>query len=148
MEDTKIRQENRCKTAFVSARTIARFFDAADIPHDSIEVPRFKDLPKGYEVRSVYFDHMRQGFVFLLYHPSWPVLGETAYVPEAYGGFIRDTERVRLARAEPRAVTVAHDDAGKPIMLDDVRANPGLLAEVKKRQTRSEHEAMMEFFKK
>ena len=57
-------------------------FNAASIPRDFVSVPRFRGLPEGYEVLHVHNDFGRNGFVFTLYHPSWPEVEEGHVIPE------------------------------------------------------------------
>jgi acyl dehydratase len=78
---TNDREERRWQMVYVSPQEIARVFDVATRPVDGVSIPRFKDLPVGYEIVHVHLDAAAQRFIFVIYHPSWRALGETEQVP-------------------------------------------------------------------
>lgn len=62
--------ENRVKLYFVSEeevlRTCLRSFP------DSMVVTRHKELPVGYQILRVEHDYDRRGFLFMVFHPTFP----------------------------------------------------------------------------
>ena len=64
--------ESRFKYLYVSDRLIMQMVEGL-YECDCIKLPNFKDLPEGYAVVAVEYDFSRQGFVFKIYHPSFPI---------------------------------------------------------------------------
>lgn len=92
-------EEPRWVLARVRPEMICRLFDAADIPRDHVRLPRFKDLPEGYEVLDVHLDQLTRCFLFRLYHPTWPIVPDGEPVPSFDAG--QAVEIVTVPRKRP-----------------------------------------------
>ena len=75
MEAEKPKQrEPRYKIIIVPRRLILEMVEGL-YKYESIKLPKFKLLPKGYEVVEVHHDYRYDAFAFKLYHKSFdPVL--------------------------------------------------------------------------
>ncbi len=72
-------KENRVKLYFISQQEVlSRILQPFP---KMIAVVNHVELPDGYEVRSVHKDYKRGGFLFLIFHPSFPPVAEGANIP-------------------------------------------------------------------
>ena len=66
--------ENRVKLFFVSEEDVLRSC-LKQFP-DHITVIQHRELPKGYEILRVEYDYSRRGFMFMVYHYTFPSVKE------------------------------------------------------------------------
>lgn len=70
--------ERRVKLYYVSKEEIFRKC-MRPLP-TNIAVVQHKELPKGYEILEVQYDYRYGGFLFLVYHPSFPEVQDGAMI--------------------------------------------------------------------
>lgn len=70
-------KERRVKVMGVSVVLVVDSFFRPQAPEGGrIQYVTFEGIPAGCEVLGVRHDYLRNCFDFILYHPSWPVVGD------------------------------------------------------------------------
>lgn len=81
-------KEKRVRIVRVSNEDVLALFQAASRGYERIAVPKFKKLPRGYDVLSVHTDYMRGDFAFLVQHEEFQPVPPGALIQVIDGGGI------------------------------------------------------------
>lgn len=82
----------RVRMVYISATYIVGMFAASNGNYDTLQVPHFPHLPKGYTIRGVYFDQMRQCFSIKVHHVEFMPVPQWEEIPSINSGPIEHIE--------------------------------------------------------